>query len=48
MQIIYKNKVEGGVSGRAGPVDPVICVGRDSRHIARECNGGVGIRRSGI
>jgi len=29
---------------REEPVDPVICIGRNSRCVERECNGGVGNR----
>ena len=48
MQIIYKNEDERRASGRANLVDSVICTGRGSRHVEREYNRGVGIRKIGI
>jgi len=36
------------ISGRVDTVDSVICTERNSRHVERECNGGVGIRGGGI
>ena len=46
MQIISQNEVEGGISRRVGPMDPIICTGRNSRCMEGEYNGGIGIRRS--
>jgi len=44
MQIIYKNKDEGGGSRRTNSIDVVICVERISRCLEGEYIGGFGNR----
>jgi len=48
MQIIYQNKDEGGTSRRAGIMDPIICIRRNSRYMEGECDGGVGEKKQGF
>ena len=48
MQIIFENEDKEGNGRRAGFLGVVTCVGRDSRHMERECDGGTGGRRNGI
>ena len=45
MQTVYKNEVERGVSRGTGIIDPVICAEKNSRHMERERNERVRIRR---
>ena len=48
MQIIFEDENEGSNSGRTSAVGPLVCTGRISGHIERECNGGIGDRRNGV
>ena len=48
MQVVFEDENEGGNSGRTSIVGPLICTGRISRHMERECNGGLGDRRNGV
>ena len=52
MQVIQEGKDEGDAISRADPIGVVLCVGRNSRCIERECIGktrgkGVRIRDNG-
>jgi len=48
MQVIYKNEVEGVVSGKTDLVGPLLCTGRISRYLEGKCYRRVRNRRSRI
>ena len=48
MQTIFEDEDERGDGRRVGVLDFVTCVGRISRYLERECNGGTGDGGNGI
>ena len=48
MQVIYENEVKGVISRRTNPIDIIICPRWISRHLERECYGGIGNKRNRI
>ena len=48
MQIVFEDENKGSNSGRTSAVGTLVCTGRISRRIERECNGGIGDRRNGV
>ena len=48
MQVIFKDKDEGGNSRRTGTIGSFICTGRISRCMEGEHYGGIRDRRDGV